>query len=171
MHIALIIKTGTSDTGVGRYTSELERALQAQGHQISIVNPVGPFPRWLAHWTRRLLRWDLDAFFQNYPIWVRYPKADLYHITSQNLATLMLFHRPPGKVIITVHDIIPWVTRNNPELRSCRHFVGELFDRISVWGIQRADHIIADSEFSRNSLFTELSYSKHSITRIMLGVG
>lgn len=45
-----------------------------------------------------LLKLGLDAraFFSTYPVWARYPPADVYHLTSQNLASLLLFRRPPA---------------------------------------------------------------------------
>ena len=39
---------------------------------------------------------DLRAFLTNYPLWSRYPEADIYHLTSQTLASLLLLRRPAG---------------------------------------------------------------------------
>lgn len=152
MRIALIAKPGHEDSGVGRYTTQLRAALESLGHEIVMVYPVVPLPRFVVTGVKRYLGWDLTEFFYNYPIWIRYPKADIYHITSQNLATLMLIRRPPGKTVITVHDIIPWLVRDDPELRTYEHKLAEWFDGLSLMGLKRVDALIADSQFSNASL-------------------
>lgn len=152
MRVALIVKSGNPHTGVGRYASELERALRALGHQVFVVNPVVPAPRWLSQLARRWLGVDLEAFLNTYPIWIRYPSADVYHLVSQNLATLMLFRRPPGKTVITVHDVIPWLVRRDPELRVYRHSLDAIFDRWTLRGLRRADALIPVSEYTARSL-------------------
>ena len=152
MRIALIAKPGHADSGVGRYASRLGAALTALGHEVVIVHPAVPLPGWLAKAVQRLLGWDLRSFFENYPVWARYPRADLYHITSQNLATLMLFHRPPGRTVITVHDLIPWQVRADPALRVYRHPLEAWFDRLALAGLRRADGLLAVSTFTHDTL-------------------
>jgi len=152
MRIALIAKPGHADTGVGRYTRELARALSGLGHEVILAYPTCPFPEWLVRGVRRLVGWDLRAFFETYPVWARYPQADIYHITSQNLATLLLLRRPPGKTVITVHDIIPWLVRHDPALRVYNHRLAEWFDRLALAGLRRADALLADSVFTQASL-------------------
>lgn len=152
MRIALIAKAGHQNTGVGRYTSQLRAALEASGHEVLLVHPTVPIPGALARAARRLWGWDLEAFLNNYPVWVRYPAADLYHLASQNLATLMLLHRPPGPTVIMVHDIIPWLVRDDPELCLHDHCLARWFDRLALAGLRRADGLIANSAYTQASL-------------------
>lgn len=152
LRIALIAKPGHKDSGVGRYTNQLHAALEALGHTVFIVYPTVPLPAVLVQIVQRLLGWDLTAFFNNYPVWARYPQADIYHITSQNFATLMLLRRPPGKTVITVHDIIPWLVRDDPILRIYDHHLAEWFDRLALAGLRRADGLVVDSTFTQASL-------------------
>jgi glycosyltransferase involved in cell wall biosynthesis len=156
MHVVLIAKPGHTDTGVARYVRALSRALQAQGITITIVAPHVPLPRIVVRWVHRWMRWDLDAFFRNYPVWAQYPPADLYHLTSQNLASLLVICPPRGKTVVTVHDLIPWLTRNDAELRSYRHAWEEWFDRLALWGVMKADAILTDSEHTRRTVEREL---------------
>ncbi len=160
MHIALISKPGHASTGVGRYTMELERHLRAEGHRVTVIHPLIPLPTWVVRLTRRF-GWDLNAFFNNYPIWASYPPADIYHITSQNLATLMLIRRPPGKTVITVHDIIPWLLRNDAQERVYHHRIDEWFDKLSLKGIQQADAIVTPSAFTAQTLDNEMSLNAY----------
>lgn len=148
MQIALIAKPGHANTGVGRYVVELERELQALGHGVTVLYPVVPLPQWLVQAIRHWLGWDLEAFFQNYPVYIRYVPADIYHITSQNLATLLLIRRPPGKTVVTVHDLIPWMTRHDPELQPYAHSITKLFDLLSIQALRRADHLLVISNFT-----------------------
>jgi hypothetical protein len=152
MRIALIAKPGHENTGVGRYTGQLSAALEALGHEVVRVYPTVPLPGALVRAVRRLLGWDLTAFLNNYPVWARYPQADIYHVTSQNLATLLLLRRPPGTTVVTVHDIIPWLVRDDTALRLYDHRLAEWFDRLALAGLRRADGLIADSAFTQQSL-------------------
>jgi hypothetical protein len=119
---------------------------------VIVVHPVVPLPRQLVRGVRRLLGWDLQEFFVTYPIWARYPQAELYHLTSQNLATLLLLRSPPGPTVVTVHDIIPWLVRKDPELRTYEHFAAEFFDRLALRGLCQADVLIVVSEYTRQTL-------------------
>ena len=169
MRIALIAKPGHENTGVGRYTAQLRAALEAQGHEVIVVHPTVPLPRALVQAVQRLLGWDLAAFFANYPVWANYPRADIYHITSQNLATLLLLRRPTGKTVVTVHDIIPWLVRHDPALRIYDHRAAKWFDRLALAGLRRADGLVADSTFTQESL-RRADVAVEGSTVVVLGV-
>jgi glycosyltransferase involved in cell wall biosynthesis len=162
MHIALIAKPGHLDTGVGRYARELKRALEALGHQVTVVHPLVPLPAWLLRAFRRWPGWDLEAFFFNYPIWTRYPQANVYHFTSQNLATLLLLRLPNDHVVVTVHDIIPHMTRDDPET-SYKHIFDRLFDTLAIWGLKRCPVLISVSHYTKRTLVEKLGISAERI--------
>jgi glycosyltransferase involved in cell wall biosynthesis len=169
-HVALIAKPGGPATGVGRYVQMLHAGLRDVGVDAVRVAPIAP-P--LPDAGYRLLRragMDLRTFLMNYPIWVRYPAADVYHLTSQNLASLLLFQRPPGKVIVTVHDIIPYMLRDDPELSSYRTTADRLFDRMAMAGLRRADRLIADSQYTKQCIVEHLGIAADKIEVIYLGI-
>jgi glycosyltransferase involved in cell wall biosynthesis len=170
MHIVLIAKPGHENSGVGRYTRELSKALDSLGLKVTIIHPVVPLPGFLIKIVKHFAGWDLEAFFYNYPLWERYPQADLYHLTSQNLATLMIFHRPPGRTVVTVDDIIPWLVRDDPELRSYRNGFAEIFDRLAMKGLRRVDGILCISDFSLYTLEKALDPPVKIKKTILLGV-
>lgn len=170
MKIVLITKPGHPNTGVGRYTACLQAALESLGHQVCVIYPINPFPEWMKRFLKRLLKIDVEEFFNTYPLWVRYPKADIYHLTSQNLATLMYFCHPPGKTVVTVHDIIPWLTRNDSELRVYRNWLEAWIDRLALRRLRRADAILADSEFTRQSLLSQKGMENIYVSTVRLGV-
>ncbi|MEM7334920.1 MAG: glycosyltransferase [Chloroflexota bacterium] len=170
MRVVLVTKPGHSDSGVGRYTQTLETALRQQGHEVVVIHPQIPLPdSWLAA-CRSRFGIDLTAFLNNYPIWVRYPKADVYHISSQNLATLLLWRRPRGKVVLTVHDIIPWMTRNDPEIGVYNHAIERFFDWLALQGIRRADRVLTDSDYTQQTLARELGTAVPPMKTVLLGV-
>lgn len=152
MHIVLIAKPDGPNTGLGRYTHELRQGLEQMGCAVTLVHPTVPMPEWLAQLIRRRLGWDLKSFFDNRPIWARYPKADIYHIASQNLASLMLLRPPPGRTVLTVHDIFPQMHRNDPALSSHYHIVDRIVDAIAMWGLRRIPTLLAVSSYTKECL-------------------
>lgn len=170
MKIALIAKPGHADSGVGRYVDRLAPAIEAAGHEVVIVYPIVPLPAWFTIAIYKILHWDLKSFFLTYPIWISYPNADVYHFTSQNLATLMILRPPRGRTVITVHDIIPWQVRKDPELNLYRNWIYELFDRLALWGIKRCHKIISDSDYTAHLLSTTISRQGADIQTIHLAV-
>ncbi len=128
-----------------------------------------PLPA-VAYAALRRVRIDLGAFFQNFPIWADYPDAQAYHLASQNLATLLMFRRPAGPVIVTVHDIIPYMLRNDRALSSYRTVFDRFFDWLSLQGVRRADRLVADSHYTRDCLVRHLHIAPERIDVVYLGV-
>lgn len=170
MKVALIAKPVRTYTGVGRYVAELANGLHALGHQVIIVHPVNPLPAWLTRLVYSLLKWDLDAFFSNYPVWANYPQADIFHITSQNLATLMFFRRPPGKTVITIHDIFPHLLKKSRLLAGHNHIVDRFFDALAMRGIKRVPFLLAVSEYTKNCLTEHFGFRPDHIFVTLEGV-
>src|SRR5262245_33933214 len=156
MQVQLTAKSEESMTGISRYTSDLWVGLQAIGlnTRLSFPNEV-PIPRFIQ---RTLKHADLDvrAFFANYPFRVSIDHADIYHLTGQMLATLLLFQRFPGPVIVSVLDIIPYLVRSRPELNTLRHPIDRLFYRMALHGLRQADALIAISEYTKATLVDTL---------------
>ncbi|PDV99082.1 glycosyltransferase family 4 protein [Candidatus Chloroploca asiatica] len=168
--IALIAKPGGPQTGVGRYVQMLQHGLEAEGLRVSRVAPIAPPLPSMVYFALRRLGADVRTFLMNYPVWADYPSADVYHLTSQNLATLLLFRRPPGRVIVTVHDIIPYMLRNNPQLSTYRTFADRLFDWLAMRGLHRADHLVADSHYTKQTLIEHLGLAPERISVVHLGI-
>ncbi len=148
MKVALIAKPGHDDSGIGRYVQKLAPALRANGLDVALVYPTVPFPSWLFDLVEKLLHWDLHAFFLTYPIRISYPRADIYHFSSQNLASILVFRRPPGKIIVTLHDLIPVVAPAELRAGRTRNIFYALFERLALIGLNKADYLISVSEFT-----------------------
>lgn len=168
--IGLLAKPGQSLTGVGRYVNMLEHKLRNRGVGIERVSPWVPRDRMITRILRDRLHIDVPAFLSNYPVWAAYPETRVLHVSSQNLASLLMIRKPSVPTIVTVHDIIPYLLRDNPDLTSYRGVVDRRFDALAMRGLRRADYIVADSEFTRQSLIRELSLPGDRIGVVHLGI-
>lgn len=168
--IALLAKPGGSQTGVGRYVASLQAELELAGVSAARVTP--PLPPLPVPLYGLLLRAGLDAraFFSNFPVWPDHRPANVYHLTSQNLASLLAFSRPRGRVVVTVHDILPYMLRDDPRLSTYRTAADRLLDRLAMLGLRRADLLISDSAFTRDCLIAHLGVPPERIAVVHLGI-
>lgn len=167
---ALVAGTTDVNTGIGRYVKMLDAGLQQAGVQTTRVAPTLPV---LPDSTYRFLQWfgrDLRAFLKNYPLWATYPEADIYHVTEQTLASLLLFRRPSGKVVVTVHDIFPSMVRNDPQLGSPYGGSEHVYYRLPVAGLKRANHLIAVSEYTKQCVVKHLGIASEKISVVYHGI-
>jgi glycosyltransferase involved in cell wall biosynthesis len=149
-------------TGLLRYALSLRDGLLAEGVDVSLLHPSPPpIPGPIARGVRRL-GLDPFAFFGSYPTHVQLNGADVYRLASQNLATLLLFQQIEP-VVVTVHDIIPYLVRHDRELSTYRHVFHRLFDRLAYLALRKADAIIAISEYTKRTLVEHLGYSPDRI--------
>jgi glycosyltransferase involved in cell wall biosynthesis len=168
--VVVIAKPGGLNTGVGRYVHMLMSELCLRGYNSLRIPPsVPPLPS-LAYTGLAKLRIDARSFLSNYPIWADYPKSGTYHLSSQNLATLLMFRPPKGKTIVTVHDIIPFMLRNVRDLNPYGGRVDRWFDRLAMEGLKRADRLIADSHYTKRCLIEHLGLPETLIDVVHLGI-
>ncbi len=168
--VGLIAKPGGPNTGVGRYVQMLHSGLAEAGVAAARVAPsVPPLPD-AGYSLLRRLGMDARTFLTNYPVWAYYPQADVYHLTSQNLASLLIFRRPRGQVVVTVHDIIPYMVRDEPQLCVYRTAADRIFDRMAMAGLRRADCLIADSQYTKQCLVQYLGIAPAKIEVVYLGI-
>lgn len=170
MRVALIAKPGQRQTGVGRYVGELTRALRAGGDDVVEVSTAPGIPRWMGTAATRLAHRDLESFITTYPVKVGYPDADVYHFSSQSLTSLLLICPPRGHVVATVHDIIPYLVRHSRQLSSYSHPFHRIFDFLAMQGLKRADLLLADSAWTRDTLIQELRIAADRVRVVHLGV-
>jgi glycosyltransferase involved in cell wall biosynthesis len=166
----MVSKPGGARTGIGRYVQMLDHSLCAMGGNITRVTPRVPTLPAASYSFIRNHGIDLHTFLTHYPIRARYPEAEIFHLTSQNLATLLLFQKPKGKVVVTVHDIIPYMVRHDLQMRTYHHRVDQLFDRIALAGLKRADHLIAVSQYTKQCVVEHLGISPEKITVVYPGI-
>ena len=167
--VALLADSSARTTGIGRYADTLYTGLRQAGVDVVQVGPRPPTLPSVSYQALHLLGRDLRAFLRNYPLWSTYPEADVYHFTTQTLASLLLFSRPKGRVVVTVHDIFPYMLRTHPRLRPA-HPGDRLYHRLAMVGLTRADHLIADSQYTKDCIVEHLGVAADKITVVYLGV-
>lgn len=157
--------------GLARYTQSLCRALDALDHPYWISRPYQP---WFIKLINRLfapLGLDVNTFFSTYPLTIKpLRKADLTHLTAQQMAALLWFKPRLRPAVITVHDIVPFLVRADKEQTTFRHPFDGLFDSLAMSGLKKAAALIADSEFTRQTLITNLGCPAQKIVVVPLGV-
>jgi glycosyltransferase involved in cell wall biosynthesis len=151
------------DTGIGRYVQMLDRGLRDAGVDATRVEPTLPQLPDASYRALRLLGRDLDAFLRNYPLWTTYPDADVYHLTGQTLASLLLFRRPKGAVVVTVHDLFPYVLRNGTA-GGALYGSDRTYYRLVIAGLKRADRLIANSAYTKQCIVDVLRIAPSKIT-------
>jgi glycosyltransferase involved in cell wall biosynthesis len=168
LKIGLVVKPERSMTGLRRYAESLYESLRAQGVDVKLLCPRTPVPG-AAGWMGKRLELDPAAFFGTYPLSVRLNGATVCHLASQTLATLLLLRRLPPTVV-TVHDIIPYLVRADKRLNTYRHGLERLMYRLALWGLRRADALIAISEYTKRTVVDALGYSAERIHMVYCAV-
>ncbi|HEX2037876.1 MAG TPA: glycosyltransferase family 1 protein [Chloroflexota bacterium] len=173
LRVCLVTRQEPGTTGTSRYVESMVRELRAiAGSTLDLVylptRPAGVVAKGLA--VGRLARLDLSTFLAQYPVALSWPRADVYHLTVQTYASLLFANPPPGAVLVTVHDVIPYLTRHDPGLRSYGHAVHRAFDRLAMRGLRRAERLVADSTWTRDTLVEAVGVDPGRVTVVPLGV-
>lgn len=170
MRVEIIQKDTVITDGTARYVDQLQQGLAQKDIVVSTTIPRLPgLVRTSLNVIRRLGP-DIQSFLKNYPLAVSQADADLYHIPAQTMATLLHTKRFHAPVVVTVLDIIPYLVRDNPELNSFRHSVDERFYKWALSALQKADHLLAISHYTRQTLIDTLGIAPDKITVTHLAV-
>ena len=141
-------------TGIGHYTDKLLAALRRVAPQHEYLE--ASWGAGIVMRTDRRLRWQQCEL----PRCARAQRADLLHVTGFDAPLVR-----PCPVVLTVHDLIGMLFPHNLPP------VARLY-----WGrwlpmtIRRANHIIADSDHTRNDLIRLLGLPAERISVVHLGV-
>lgn len=145
---------GNGNTGLSRYASTLHRELLKSGEDVELTRPRIPFDHALAS-LGQLLHLDPITFLSNYPVAIDSERADVYHLTSENLASLLMFRRL-RPVVVTVHAFFTYFLRDDPDFAMHDHKFHRSFDSLAARGLHRADAIIAVSDYVADLLINDL---------------
>lgn len=169
--VRLVSKPTAPSTGLGRYVAELERGLRALGLDVAAAAPRDPLPAAIGSLGRRL-GYDLGSFAGSYPLRLAAAPAagTVTHLTSQTLATLLLGRRPPRPVVVTVHDILPFLLRDDPALAVYGHRLDRAMDGLAMRGLRRADRLVAVSGYTKTTLVDGLGIPAGQIDVVHNGV-
>lgn len=169
IRVQLVVKPATTRTGIGRYTLEMASRLPRLGVEMTQAGLTRPFPSAVSRLARRA-GYDLDAFNRSYPLRAETQRGVLTHLTSQFLGVLLLTQRLPRPVVITVHDILPYLLRDDSRLTVYSTRVHRLMDALAMRGLRRADRLMTDSIYTKQTLIDTLDISSERIDVVHLGV-
>jgi glycosyltransferase involved in cell wall biosynthesis len=169
LSIQLVVKSTSPRTGLGRYGEELEHGLRQAGARVRRAELGNWAPRPLSAFARQC-GYDLPAFSRSYPLRADVRPGYLTFLTSQTLATLLTVQRLPRPVVVMVHDILPYLLRNDAEMRTYHHRLDRLMDAVAMRGLRRADHLITNSEYTKQTVVDVLGVASERIDAIHLGV-
>lgn len=170
MKVQILVRPYDQVIGLSRYTSSLVEAMRALQIDFHPVSPEFPWPVRGAGRLMARLGYDLKAFFLTYPISAKFSRGAITHLPAQQVATLLWRYPRLHPVIVTVHDIIPFLVRQDAEQSTFRHPADRFFDQLAMKGLERCDAIISDSEFTKNTIVAALSCSPEKIFVVPLGV-
>lgn len=154
MQVSLVVSPYKM-SGLSRYALELSESLPGPGVDLEIVHALpGRFVQQSMNWIEHLGP-DLGAFWGTYPPHLPMDAARIYHLTHAALATSLYLSRP-GRVVVTVHDIIHYIFRHDPELSTYQHWFHKAADVLGLRGLRKASAIIAISEYTKDALVEHL---------------
>ena len=154
LNVQLVAKRESKTTGLGRYVETLTQHLANAPLDATVTFPAFPMHEMTIKLGRRL-GWDLRTFWESYPVWGSLGPADLDHITSETLAILLLTSKK-RPTIVTVHGLLSYLLRDDPELSIYSHVLDRWFDSLAVRGLHRADAVIVVSDYLRSVLVEQI---------------
>lgn len=162
--------------GVGHYLRALLDALVAQGGAEYLLHVWGwrPLGAALAPWNGRIVQRvtrlpvrlaDLLHLHLGLPVdaWAGWP--DVYHVPDT--------YGPPTRracLVLTVHDLIPWVLPEIAPGASTAHPMHARYLRYAGPALQRAAAVIAVSESTRRDLLTRFPLAPERVVVVPYGV-
>ncbi len=160
MVVTIVARTDSRKTGLSKYAHNLYDTLRAEGHTVHLQPPQPPAlpPQVFELLKQRGI--DARTFFTNYPVRVDLQGADICHLTSQNLASLLTLRRMPPTVL-TVHDLYLIVERMS---KNTSRGIEQWIDRVAVAGIKKARAIMASSTFTRQTIIDWLRIPEDRIS-------
>jgi glycosyltransferase involved in cell wall biosynthesis len=170
LRVQLLVRPYGHQIGLARYTASLCKALERVGVLFRLVTPRYPWPVQVAHCLLRPLGRDVRTFFTTYPLAAELKPGVLAHLTAQQMAMLLWFRPDLHPVVVTVHDIVPYLTRRDRGLRAYRSRWEEWLDVLATRALCLADALIADSACTREMVVQALGYPVERIWVIPLGV-
>ena len=170
MKIQLLVREYPEKFGLSRYTRAITTALRAGGLAFERVYPHLPAALRFAGRGMAPFGFDLRRFFSTYPLAAPLDQSCLKHFTAQQMAVLLLLNPRTHPVVVSVHDILPYMLTGMGGQDVFRHPMERLFDRLAMTGLRRADLIIANSAFTRKCLVEKLGIRAGKIRVVHLGV-
>lgn len=170
MKLELLVSRYDRMIGLARYVTMLQKHLDLAGVAYTAVPISLPPALRLGAKVLRPLGYDLAAFVNTYPVSAAFTPGAVKHLTTQMMASLFTFQPGLDKTVITVHDIVPYLVRDDPCQVVYRGLHDRWMDDRAMRNIRRADRIIAISAYTGRMLEENLSCPVEKIKVILYGL-
>lgn len=170
MKVQLLVRRYKTSYGISRYTSTICKALTDACVEYSLAAPRMTLSIRLADAILGRFGFDVEQFFSTYPLVTTLEGDGIVHLTDQQMSTALYLHRRRGPVVTTVHDIVPYLVRDDPEQSDFHHPFDRGFDVLAMRALKRADHLIAISQYTKKTLVEALSIPQDRISVVLYGV-
>jgi glycosyltransferase involved in cell wall biosynthesis len=170
VRIQLLVRPYKQMMGLARYTDCLCQALAEAKVDYTLATPTYPLPVRAAHRLLAPLGLDLRTFFTTYPLAASLGGNGLKHFTAQQMALLLWLKPRLYPTLVTVHDIVPYLVRRDHTQSTFRHPLDVLFDELAMRALKRADALISDSHFTKQTVVDALGCAAERIFVVPLGV-
>lgn len=170
MKVQVLIRDYPDKYGLYHYTRAICDNLKKTGAAFELVRPSLPVLLKTVHRFTVGHGFDIRRFFTTFPLAAQIDRSCLKHLTTQQMGSLLLFQRGIRPAVVSVHDIVPWLARGDPEQDTFRHGVESIFDRLAMTGLRRGDCLIASSAYTKQTLVEHLKISAEKVRVVHLGV-
>ncbi|MBN2148903.1 MAG: glycosyltransferase family 4 protein [Anaerolineales bacterium] len=170
MSVQLLIRQYPRMIGLARYTVSLLKYLTRLDVPYTCVEPAYPWSARAADAFGKVLGKDLNTFLTTYPVAAPLDTVAVKHFTTQQMASLFSFKPGVNKVVVTVHDIIPYLMRDDPVHNDLPQFYDRWMDQTAMHNLRRADRLIAISGYTKKMLVEKLDCSPEKIRVILYGL-
>jgi glycosyltransferase involved in cell wall biosynthesis len=170
MELDLLCGRYTRMIGLARYTISLQENLARTGTNFSVIYPsYSPPVRWL-HALAKPFGYDVKSFFTVFPLTASFNQEAVKHFTTQQMASLYFFQGGLSKVVITVHDIVPYMMRDQPDQSNYQNIFELWIDHLAMHNLTKADFIIAISSFTKDMLIKKLKCDPAKVKVVLYGL-
>src|SRR3989338_4260235 len=153
-------------TGVRRYALAIYAFLKKnKQHQVQFYTTKTDYPFFT--FLRRIFRKNINSLLTKMPLYYpfkKFPSDAIIHLTAQTFAIPLAWQKPKQPVIVTVHDIIPYV------LNKYNSVWEKILYMFVIKGLKNATHIMTDSEHTKKDLIHFLKIPEEKISVVYLGV-
>jgi glycosyltransferase involved in cell wall biosynthesis len=173
-----IIRVGLVNTAYGNLMSGLSRYAMTlliefkkrKDINIDLLSTIVPGLAIFLNDGTQKFGFDISSFLRTYPITSEnLLNNDVIHLTQHSHATLLI-NKPTIPTVVTVHDIIHFINRNDPEMHIYRNNVQKWVDMTAIHMLKRANAIISVSKFTGKTLVEYAGINPQKIHPIYSGI-
>lgn len=155
MRVGIVTDQYSGKTGISVYAENLVKNIGKRA-DIKLISTKKELP------VKRIFGYDLNTALSRFPLAIDARDCDLVHFTSQEQAICLNYQKLNS--VATVHDLIPL------EFPIMRSLPAKILYKAAMQGLKKANHIMTDSEYTKEKVIEKLGLPSKKITVVHLGV-